>query len=1546
MIVVDKSTIDFSFVSVFDTKQDSFVVLNTGTESVSVSIVSSSLEFTLSQYSFSLLPLGRQSIFVYFNPLVANVFSENLTITSPENILTVNLLAESVSAEIYVNRTSINFGNVSINSPKTEILLVSNISADEINLILSSVTSSNPLFRETISTYKIAKGNALSIPIVFTPVMAGAQSSTLEIHSNDLSLPIISVDLTGSGIIAPNITVSTSFIDFGSVEISKTVTKKIKINNVGVDSLLISSIMSSNIVFSVSPSGALVAPGSFVEVSIIYLPIAKVQTLAKLTITSNDPDTPVISIDLQGTGASPVINVSPQVLDFSFVSVGNFKKLPFVITNSTSFPLVVSNISSSDSDFTINEIFPIEIVSSKSIDVTFEPVVLGTKSSTLIITSNDYSAPTVNIITQGTGAHPNIIVKPSVLNFGIIGVNISSNLPVTITNSGLGKLLVLNIISSNPDFISSDTVLEIESNSSKFVTISFVPTSQGSKTGIIQFINNDPDSPNINLSVSGFGAYPNIAYSPNFVNFGQVVVGSSKQQNITINNTGLVDLRVDISSNSSQFVVSSFNLLVPSRSSSAFTITFSHSSTGDFSGIISLLTNDQQQQNIAINVIGKSINSPKIVVTPKSLSFDRVSVGGSKTLTTTVSNAGTEILNFSANIKNPLRFLGFDYFSVAPDFGTINPSGSMLLSVTFSPKSLETLESVLLVESNDITEQKVEVSLQGTIIPAVLEWNKINTEKWVPKTIYTMALSLTQVIDPLITALDITTQVLNVIKLFIIDIADPMKIIIEQLKKTIDNFINDLSATGLYALYIMPGQLGINPFKYPQYFRDLPKDQYNIFDINQPSWFDCVKGGYSSFISKIIGSFDDPGDGNRPQLSSNAMVGGYVMMFDSGTIGPDNVANFIKSIQKLMKLFRSPFRVAFEPPSNVSCFAGNKIVRVTFTPSSSILPKEYFVFRSETQGGDVLYYEQDGKSYAYHDENGNVIRSYELIGVTNVVQQFSIIAGISRKDAETKLGEFGYAAKEISKSVLSGDPLRFVYEDDNVDNDKTYYYVVAAGYTTLSGFNYSSIPNDVKSTDFEKKVVSTVDPDTKKFVGNIVNPRSVTETKIIAIGLLSAEVSAMPIDSTFEVKGGLARCRNFRCGFDEDVQESVSYNGAEAPDFIIIGHTPIAGSVKIMITRDGEQFRANTSSYRVQYTPKNENDEDLRFYQSTTSKIFIKSRYYFKSGDILEITYKYKKNLSKKSKVNESVKLDNNRTFITAKKPIDSTSVEVFSLPGRKKLANSEFMVLNDKDGKIKVSIAGAEFLVNYTYFSDFSNSEFFKCIKPEFSRYFFDIAKCDAGSTLCTGYDNANCFYNNGSVCTNTDISQRRVLSIRSGVKDAVRGFEPENIPFNQFWDPISCQNGMMQQRCDGYSKTFPRYTPKVWPDWSSVRLSAIGLFPQIDELMKIMQGLLDSLLAGTEKMSNSITNFIDLLQKKIDSLRNLLENIKSILVVITEDFALPNLYFLRIPYGSGGNEYLKTSIQNAMGGPNLDNSAYTSGIVFVYTTPGLGDALKLFFG
>ena len=1186
-------------------------------------------------------------------------------------------------------------------------------------------------------------------------------------------------------------------------------------------------------------------------------------------------------------------------------------------------------MSGTNSKFSLNEVFPLRIESQKSVNVKFTPTNISLEQALITVHSNDINNPSSVISVSGTGVAPDISVQPISLDFFNVSVGQEVSLPVIISNFGLGKLIITSIVSSDPVFSPNVTSLEIQSKHSQQILIKFSPIVMGQKNTIIHLTNNDPDTPDIIIHVAGYGAYPIVSVSQSSFNFGPVVVGSEKEEVLSISNSGRASLNVAFSLNISEFSSSVSEMIVLPNSTNTIKIKFLPIEATSYSGVLTLATNDPSHLTMDVILTGSGIFAAKIVVVPRSINFGEVIVGRTRQSNVIVENQGTLALTFSTVIENS------QVFSVSPVSDTVLMAEQKTLTVTYSPSDAEQSSGTLRISSNALNEALVSVSLSGYGKPAVLEWAKIDTSSWIPPTIKTIATSLSNIITPLTIVLDAVSTVLKIISAFIKDIDDPMKILLTQLKSTIANFINDLSATGIYMLYILPGKTGILPQTHPQYFRNLPPDQYNIFDPNNPSWFDSVKGGYSSFISKITESFDDPGDGNRPQFSSSAKIGGYVMMFDSGTIGPDDIAKFVRCIQKLMKMFRSSFKVAFEPPSNVTTFCSSNLVRVTFTPSVSVLPREYFIFRSETQGGDVVKGTDDnGNEFEYKDETGKTLRAWKLVGITNVISQLAKVAGVSESNAKTMLGEVGYAAKELSKLFLKGDAFRFVFEDTGVENDKSYFYVVASGYTmeTPPSEYPQIIAKGILTSDFDKKI---------DFLGREEDAKKATETKISAVGSLSAEVSAKPVSTTLEVKGGLGRCRNFRCGFELSDEEQFTVQ--DTTEYLTLVNTPIAGSVKIYVTRQGKTFQAATTSFRVEYSPKSKDGKDVKVYEGSSSRVYIRSKYYYKVDDKLQVQYKYKIDLKTAEVSKESVVLGSDQSFLTKNKPIDSASVIVFQ--GTSQVSSSDVVVINDKDGRIKVNKnVGTPLLVNYSYYTDFSEKDFFTCIRSEYNRYFFDVAKCDAGATLCPGYDNASCYYNSGVGCSFYSVNSEETVSQR---KMLVAGeFKIEDIKFDQFWDPVACQNGIMKQRCDGYSKTSPRYSQSMWPDWSSVRLSALGMFPKMDQIMKLMERLLDSLLAGTEKMTSATQNFIDLLQKKIDSLKKIIETVNSFIQILTDDFSLPDLYFLSVPYAKGGNEYFKTSVRSAKNGPTSDSSAYTAGVVLVYGTPVLGAALKLIFG
>jgi len=98
---------------------------------------------------------------------------------------------------------------------------------------------------------------------------------------------------------------------------------------------------------------------------------------------------------------------------------------------------------------------------------------------------------------------------------------------------------------------------------------------------------------------------------------------------------------------------------------------------------------------------------PQISVSPTSLNFDSVSVGGSLVQTLRINSSGTdtlEVMNIASNNSD---------FGVSETSFLIAPSSSHEVSVTFSPSSVGAINGALTITSNSIVNSVVLVALSG-----------------------------------------------------------------------------------------------------------------------------------------------------------------------------------------------------------------------------------------------------------------------------------------------------------------------------------------------------------------------------------------------------------------------------------------------------------------------------------------------------------------------------------------------------------------------------------------------------------------------------------------------------------------------------------------------------------------------------------------------------------------------------------------------------------------------------------------------------------------
>jgi len=215
----------------------------------------------------------------------------------------------------------------------------------------------------------------------------------------------------------------------------------------------------------------------------------------------------------------PRIDVAPPSIDFGSVKVSTSFTETITVKNTGSEDLIIETLSIIGNEFSIkNDTCSDATIppdNSCTVDIVFSPTSEGDKSATLEIPSNDPDTPIVNVPLSGKGIppQPNISVALESLNFDTVGVGKTSTQTVTITNTGEAALVIgiLSITGTNLDefSIENDTCSNqtIPLNNSCTVDIVFSPTSEGDKSATLEIPSNDPDTPIVNVPLSGTGKY-------------------------------------------------------------------------------------------------------------------------------------------------------------------------------------------------------------------------------------------------------------------------------------------------------------------------------------------------------------------------------------------------------------------------------------------------------------------------------------------------------------------------------------------------------------------------------------------------------------------------------------------------------------------------------------------------------------------------------------------------------------------------------------------------------------------------------------------------------------------------------------------------------------------------------------------------------------------------------------------------------------------------------------------------------------------------------
>ncbi|MDZ7261425.1 MAG: choice-of-anchor D domain-containing protein, partial [candidate division KSB1 bacterium] len=308
------------------------------------------------------------------------------------------------------------------------------------------------------------------------------------------------------------------------------------------------------------------------------------------------------------------ISVNPQALQFGVVGLGRWQAQNLWVRNLGDRVLKVSDIVSSDGQFTVNITnFTVEPGQSYPVTVTFRPVQADTIIANLTIYSDDPVTRSLQVGLFGRGRQlyeQQISVTPDSLYFGTVATTRSSAQYLWVSNLGEEPLTIFNIRTSNSQFTVSDTSFSIVPGASRLIMVNFRPAQVGAVHAALLIISDDPVNDSLYVALYGIGREPHpqqISLNPETLNFGTVLVNQSRTQYLWVANEGDLTLTVSrIVSSDNQFTVQDTSFAVGPEGSHSVAVTFRPTHAGTIEASLTIFSDDPERKSLSVPLFGKA----------------------------------------------------------------------------------------------------------------------------------------------------------------------------------------------------------------------------------------------------------------------------------------------------------------------------------------------------------------------------------------------------------------------------------------------------------------------------------------------------------------------------------------------------------------------------------------------------------------------------------------------------------------------------------------------------------------------------------------------------------------------------------------------------------------------------------------------------------------------------------------------------------------------------------------------------------------------------
>ena len=651
-----------------------------------------------------------------------------------------SLLAAAVAnAQTTLSTTSLNFGNVAVNTTSAiQYVRLTNNQSSAITITSLVPPSGYTLDSSTTcpSSGPLAGGHYCVLSVVFKPTSTVLQTGNLTI--NFASGGPQTVALSGTGI--TDTTLSTTSLNFGNVAVNTTsAIQYVMLTNNESSAITITSLVPpSGYALDPSttcPSSGPLAGGHYCVLSVVFEPTSTVLQTGNLAINfaSGSPQT----VALSGTGIANT-TLSTTSLSFGNVAVNTTSAIQYVrLTNNQSSAITITSLVppsgyALDPSTTCPSSGTLAGGSYCILSVVFEPTSTGLQTGNLAINFASGSPQTVAL--SGTGI-ADATVSPTSWNFGNVAVGTSSTpKTITLTNNQSTSLSVssLSVTAGSPYSIgASSTCLNptVSAGGSCTVILTFNPTTTGAapaaSLSIYDSANNSPQT----VTLSGTGIAP-VTVSPTSWNFGNVAVSSSSTpKTITLTNNQSTSLSISslaVTAGSPYSIGASSTCLNPTVSaggSCTVILTFNPTTTGAApAASLSIYDSaNNSPQTVTLSGTGTSPVTP-VTLLPTSLAFGNVEITNTVVKNVTLTNNQSVQLDIASITGFPAGY-ALNSATTCLAGTPVAAGGSCIIAVSVTPTVAGPIGGTITVNDDaSTTPQSFTVSATGTakLVPSPL----------------------------------------------------------------------------------------------------------------------------------------------------------------------------------------------------------------------------------------------------------------------------------------------------------------------------------------------------------------------------------------------------------------------------------------------------------------------------------------------------------------------------------------------------------------------------------------------------------------------------------------------------------------------------------------------------------------------------------------------------------------------------------------------------------------------------------------------------------